>query len=111
MMASPVKLERHDTSVFILFSLGPANCAGQKFAKREMLMVLSLLFKSFDMEFAVVLPISGLVRACKAVATHFAAPPAAPTCLFRLEVGLELIVQIHGRKILVLATLDFGMDL
>ncbi|KAJ7793484.1 cytochrome P450, partial [Mycena olivaceomarginata] len=46
------KLERHDTSVFIPFSLGPANCAGQKFAKHEMLMVLSLLFKPFDMEFA-----------------------------------------------------------
>jgi hypothetical protein len=38
--------------VFILFSLGPANCASQKFAKREMLMVLSLLFKSFNMDFA-----------------------------------------------------------
>ncbi|KAJ7231273.1 cytochrome P450 [Mycena haematopus] len=46
------KFEKHDTSAFIPFSLGPANCVGQKFAKREMLMVLSALFKSFDMRFA-----------------------------------------------------------
>ncbi|KAF7377746.1 hypothetical protein MSAN_00197600 [Mycena sanguinolenta] len=46
------KFENHDTSAFIPFSLGPANCVGQKFAKREMLMVLSALFKSFDIRFA-----------------------------------------------------------
>ena len=46
------KFERHDTSAFIPFSLGPANCVGQKFAKRELLMVLSVLFKSFDLRFA-----------------------------------------------------------
>ncbi|KAJ6490687.1 high nitrogen upregulated cytochrome P450 monooxygenase 2 [Mycena vitilis] len=45
-------LEKHDKSAFIPFSLGPANCVGQKFAKREMLMVLSALFKSFDLRFA-----------------------------------------------------------
>ncbi|KAF7363917.1 hypothetical protein MSAN_01049800 [Mycena sanguinolenta] len=46
------KFEKHDTSAFIPFSLGPANCVGQKFAKRELLMVLSVLFKSFEMRFA-----------------------------------------------------------
>ncbi|KAF7360564.1 hypothetical protein MVEN_00787500 [Mycena venus] len=46
------KFERHDTSAFIPFSLGPANCVGQKFAKRELFMVLSVLFKSFDLRFA-----------------------------------------------------------
>ncbi|KAF7337934.1 hypothetical protein MVEN_02016700 [Mycena venus] len=46
------KFERHDTAAFIPFSLGPANCIGQKFAKRELFMVLSALFKSFEMRFA-----------------------------------------------------------
>ncbi|KAK7038125.1 cytochrome P450 [Favolaschia claudopus] len=46
------RFDRHDTSAFIPFSLGPSNCVGQKFAKREMLMVLCVLFKSFDMRFA-----------------------------------------------------------
>ncbi|KAJ7685627.1 high nitrogen upregulated cytochrome P450 monooxygenase 2 [Mycena polygramma] len=45
-------LEKHDKSAFIPFSLGPANCVGQKFARREMLMLLSVLFKSFDLRFA-----------------------------------------------------------
>ncbi|KAJ6460901.1 cytochrome P450 [Mycena sanguinolenta] len=49
---SDSKFSKHDTSAFIPFSLGPANCVGQKFAKREMLMVLSALFKTFDMRFA-----------------------------------------------------------
>jgi len=48
---SPVKF-KHDTAAFIPFSLGPANCVGQKFAKREMLMVVSLLLKAFRVEFA-----------------------------------------------------------
>ena len=46
------KFEKHDTSAFIPFSLGPANCVGQKFARRELLMVLSVLFKSFEIRFA-----------------------------------------------------------
>ncbi|KAF8218320.1 cytochrome P450, partial [Mycena galopus ATCC 62051] len=46
------KFEKHDTSAFIPFSLGPANCVGQKFAKRELFMVLSALFKAFDLRFA-----------------------------------------------------------
>ncbi|KAJ6554669.1 cytochrome P450 [Mycena capillaripes] len=45
------KFERHDTSAFMPFSLGSANCVGQKFAKRELFMVLSVLFKSFDLRF------------------------------------------------------------
>ncbi|KAJ6448843.1 cytochrome P450 [Mycena vitilis] len=45
-------LEKHDKSAFIPFSLGPANCVGQKFAKLEMTMMLSVLFKSFDIRFA-----------------------------------------------------------
>jgi cytochrome P450 len=44
--------EKHELSAFIPFSLGPANCVGQKFARREMMMVMSLLIKSFDLRFA-----------------------------------------------------------
>ncbi|KAJ7024290.1 cytochrome P450 [Mycena alexandri] len=44
--------EKHDTSLFIPFSLGPASCVGQKFARRELLMVLTALFKSFRLSFA-----------------------------------------------------------
>ncbi|KAJ7656361.1 high nitrogen upregulated cytochrome P450 monooxygenase 2 [Mycena polygramma] len=44
--------EKHDTSAFIPFSLGAANCVGQKFAKHKMLMVLTILLKSFDIQFA-----------------------------------------------------------
>ncbi|KAJ7681760.1 hypothetical protein B0H17DRAFT_1205572 [Mycena rosella] len=40
---------KHDTTAFIPFSLGPANCVGQKFAKRELMMVTSLLLKSFNL--------------------------------------------------------------
>ncbi|KAF8205448.1 cytochrome P450 [Mycena galopus ATCC 62051] len=46
------KFERHNTAAFMPFSSGPANCVGQKFAKYELIMVLSLLFKSFDLKFA-----------------------------------------------------------
>ncbi|KAJ6495411.1 high nitrogen upregulated cytochrome P450 monooxygenase 2 [Mycena sanguinolenta] len=45
-------LERHDAAAFMPFSIGPANCVGQKFAKCELFMVLSILFKSFDLRFA-----------------------------------------------------------
>ncbi|KAJ7682318.1 cytochrome P450 [Mycena polygramma] len=45
-------LENHDKSAFIPFSLGPANCVGQKFARLEMTMMLTVLFKSFDLRFA-----------------------------------------------------------
>ncbi|KAJ7476693.1 cytochrome P450 [Mycena latifolia] len=44
--------EKHDVSAFIPFSLGPANCVGQKLAKRELMMVVSLLLKSFHLRFA-----------------------------------------------------------
>ncbi|KAJ6531623.1 cytochrome P450 [Mycena vulgaris] len=44
--------DKHDTSAFIPFSLGPANCVGQRFAKREMIMVMSVLLKSFHLRFA-----------------------------------------------------------
>ncbi|KAJ7137801.1 cytochrome P450 [Mycena epipterygia] len=43
---------KHEPSAFIPFSLGPANCVGQKFARRELLMVVSLLLKSFHLRFA-----------------------------------------------------------
>ncbi|KAJ7864746.1 high nitrogen upregulated cytochrome P450 monooxygenase 2 [Mycena olivaceomarginata] len=49
---SSLKFEKHDTSAFIPFSLGPANCAGQKFARRELFVVLSGLFKAFEVRFA-----------------------------------------------------------
>ncbi|KAJ7766762.1 cytochrome P450, partial [Mycena metata] len=44
--------EKHDTSVFVPFSLGPASCVGQKFARRELLMVITALFKSFRLSFS-----------------------------------------------------------
>ncbi|KAK7022167.1 cytochrome P450 [Favolaschia claudopus] len=46
------KLERHNVSAFMPFSIGPATCAGQKFAKLELTMVLSALFRCFDLKFA-----------------------------------------------------------
>ncbi|KAJ7624327.1 cytochrome P450 [Mycena polygramma] len=45
-------LEKHDISAFIPFSLGPANCVGQKLAKREMVMLLAGLFRCFTLRFA-----------------------------------------------------------
>jgi cytochrome P450 len=47
-----LKFEKHDTSAFIPFSLGPANCIGQKLARRELFVVLSGLFKVFEVRFA-----------------------------------------------------------
>ncbi|KAJ7499558.1 cytochrome P450 [Mycena latifolia] len=44
--------KKHDTFAFIPFSLGPANCVGQKLARRELMMVISLLLKSFHLQFA-----------------------------------------------------------
>ncbi|KAJ7745908.1 cytochrome P450 [Mycena maculata] len=44
--------EKHATSAFIPFSLGPANCVGQKLAKREILVAISILLKSFSLRFA-----------------------------------------------------------
>ncbi|KAJ7161479.1 cytochrome P450 [Mycena crocata] len=49
---SDFNVEKHNSAAFIPFSLGPANCVGQKFAKRELLMVVSVLFKSFNFSFA-----------------------------------------------------------
>jgi cytochrome P450 len=49
---SNMKFEKHNTSAFIPFSLGPANCVGQKFARRELFVVLSGLFKAFEVRFA-----------------------------------------------------------
>ncbi|EEB89704.1 hypothetical protein MPER_12169 [Moniliophthora perniciosa FA553] len=40
-----------DADAFVLFSYGPANCAGRNLAKREMTMVLALLLQQFDMHF------------------------------------------------------------
>jgi cytochrome P450 len=44
--------EKHDTSAYIPFSMGRANCVGQAFARKELLMVISLLLKSFELRFA-----------------------------------------------------------
>jgi cytochrome P450 len=41
----------HNATAFIPFSYGPANCVGQALAKREMMMVVSLLLQKFDMRF------------------------------------------------------------
>ena len=42
----------HDTSAFIPFSTGPANCVGKPLAMLEMRMVVALLMQKFDMRFA-----------------------------------------------------------
>ncbi|KAK6987664.1 cytochrome P450, partial [Favolaschia claudopus] len=46
------QFDSHDSSAFLPFSLGPSNCVGQKFARRELSMVLCILFKSFTLRFA-----------------------------------------------------------
>lgn len=40
-----------DHSVFIPFSMGPANCAGKSLAMLELRAVVSLFIMHFDMEF------------------------------------------------------------
>ncbi|RDB27055.1 hypothetical protein Hypma_005050 [Hypsizygus marmoreus] len=39
-------------SAFIPFSFGPANCVGRNLARREMMMVSSLILQKFDLRFA-----------------------------------------------------------
>ncbi|KAF7322339.1 hypothetical protein HMN09_00011600 [Mycena chlorophos] len=46
-----ITITAHEPSAFIPFSLGSANCVGQRFAKREMLLVLAVLFRTFDFAF------------------------------------------------------------
>ncbi|KAJ7286345.1 cytochrome P450 [Mycena rebaudengoi] len=46
------KFEKHDTSAFIPFSHGRANCVGQAFARRQLLMTTSLLLKTFHLRFS-----------------------------------------------------------
>nr|GAT50709.1 predicted protein [Mycena chlorophos] len=48
---SATAITAHEPSAFIPFSLGSANCVGQRFAKREMLLVLGVLFRTFDFAF------------------------------------------------------------
>ncbi|KAF7295570.1 hypothetical protein MIND_01097000 [Mycena indigotica] len=45
-------IANHNPAAFFPFSLGPANCIGQRFARREMLLVMTMLFKTFDIAFA-----------------------------------------------------------
>lgn len=42
----------HDTSAYIPFSYGPANCAGKALALAEIRSVTALLLQRFDFEFA-----------------------------------------------------------
>lgn len=44
--------ENTNAAAFFPFSYGPANCVGRQLARREMLMVASLLIQRFDMSFA-----------------------------------------------------------
>lgn len=41
-----------NSAAFIPFSFGPSNCVGRHLARREMVMVISTLVRTFDMEFA-----------------------------------------------------------
>ncbi|KAJ8502816.1 hypothetical protein ONZ45_g11411 [Pleurotus djamor] len=45
-------LDSMDPNAFIPFSYGPANCVGRNLAKREIMMVTSLLLQTFDLRFA-----------------------------------------------------------
>ncbi|KAJ7351519.1 cytochrome P450, partial [Mycena albidolilacea] len=47
-----LEFDKHDTTAFLPFSLGPANCVGQKFAQREIFRVVCTLFKAFEMRLA-----------------------------------------------------------
>ncbi|KAG7090560.1 hypothetical protein E1B28_009668 [Marasmius oreades] len=42
----------HDTQAFLAFSAGPANCVGRKLAMMEMRIVVCMLMKKFEVEFA-----------------------------------------------------------
>lgn len=43
---------KHNSSAFIPFSIGPANCAGKNLALLEMRMVICSLIQNFDVAFA-----------------------------------------------------------
>ncbi|KAJ4483590.1 cytochrome P450 [Lentinula aciculospora] len=49
---NPLSGRRHNRKAFLSFSFGPANCVGKKLARREMLMVISLMIQRFDFNFA-----------------------------------------------------------
>lgn len=42
----------HDTRAFIPFSFGPYNCVGKALAYQQMRMVVCMLVRAFDMQFA-----------------------------------------------------------
>ncbi|KAE9392120.1 cytochrome P450 [Gymnopus androsaceus JB14] len=43
---------KNDMNAYLPFSFGPANCAGRNLAKKEIMMVMSLLLYTFDFRFA-----------------------------------------------------------
>ncbi|KAF9063009.1 high nitrogen upregulated cytochrome P450 monooxygenase 2 [Rhodocollybia butyracea] len=43
---------KNNTNAFLPFSYGPANCAGRNLAKKEIMMVMSILLHNFDFRFA-----------------------------------------------------------
>ncbi|KAJ3849345.1 cytochrome P450, partial [Lentinula lateritia] len=51
-LENPLSGKIHDRKVFLSFSFGPANCVGKKLARREMLMVISLMMQRFRFAFA-----------------------------------------------------------
>jgi cytochrome P450 len=42
----------HDTRAFIPFSFGPSNCVGKALAYQQMRIVVCMLIRAFDMQFA-----------------------------------------------------------
>ncbi|KAJ6620322.1 hypothetical protein B0H10DRAFT_1791917, partial [Mycena sp. CBHHK59/15] len=36
--------EKHETAAYLLFAFGPYNCSGQRLAKHQVMMSMSLLF-------------------------------------------------------------------